>query len=81
MEAREGTHILMDSSQIHYHRATVGTPANISFFFLGHTAAHGVSQACGLIGTTAAGLHHSHSNVKSELRLWPMPQLIATADP
>ena len=31
--------------------------------------AHGGSQARGLIGTTAAGLHHSHSNARSELHL------------
>ena len=46
------------------------------FFFLGpHPAAYGGSQARGPVGATAAGLHHSHSNVRSELRLWPAPQL------
>ena len=29
----------------------------------------------------AAGLHHSHSNARSEPRLWPTPQLMATPDP
>ena len=29
----------------------------------------------------AAGLHHSHSNVGSELRLRSTPQLMATSDP
>jgi len=33
-------------------------------------AAYGSSQARGRIGATAAGLHHSHSNVGSELQLW-----------
>ena len=31
--------------------------------------AHGCSQASGLIGAVATGLHHSHSNVESEPRL------------
>jgi len=44
-------------------------------------AAYGGSQARGLIGAVAAGLHHSHSNVGSELRLRPTPQLMATLDP
>ena len=57
----------------------------ISFFFgifRAAPAAYGSSQASGLIGTTAAGLHHSHSNVGC-LRpcLQPTPQLTAAADP
>ena len=44
-------------------------------------AAYGGSQARGLIGTLATGLHHSHSNVGSELGLRPTPQLTATLDP
>ena len=32
-------------------------------------AAYGGSQARGLIGVVASGLHHSHSNVRSEPRL------------
>ena len=32
-------------------------------------AAYGGSQARDLIGAVAAGLHHSHSNVGSELRV------------
>ena len=43
--------------------------------------AYGGSQARGLIGAAAAGLHHSHSNVGSELRLRPTPQPTATPDP
>ena len=35
--------------------------------------AHGVSQARGLIGATAAGLHHGHSNTRSKLCLRPTP--------
>ena len=41
----------------------------------------GGSQARGQIGATAAGLHHSHSNVGSEPRLRPTPQLAAMPDP
>ena len=35
--------------------------------------AYGGSQARGLIGATAASLHHNHSNVRSELSLKPIP--------
>ena len=39
------------------------------------------SQARGGIGAVAAGLHHSHSNARSELHLQPIPQLTTTLDP
>ena len=48
----------------------------LSFIFLGPNSRHR-----GQITATAAGLHHSHSNVGSELHLWPTPQLTATPDP
>ena len=54
------------------------------FFFLSFRAAHaayGGSQARGPIRAIASGLHHSHSNVGSELRLRPTPQLTAMPDP
>ena len=54
----------------------------LSFFFVFSRAvpvAYGGSQARGLIGAVAAGLCHSH--VRSELRLWPTPQLMATSNP
>ena len=35
--------------------------------------AYGVSQARGRIGAVADGLHHSHSNTRSEPRLQPTP--------
>ena len=38
-------------------------------------AAYGSSQARGLMGATAAGLHHSHRNAISEPLLGPTPQL------
>ena len=42
----------------------------IYFVFFGATpAAYGGAQARGLIGAEATGLHHSHSNARSELRL------------
>ena len=43
--------------------------------------AYGCSQARGPIGDAATGLCQSHSNVGSELRLQPTPQLSATPDP
>ena len=52
------------------------------FFFRSALAAYGGSQARGLIGAIAAGLHHSHSNARSEPRLPPTTaQLTATPDP
>ena len=55
-----------------------------SFFFLlfrAVPAAYGGSQARGLIGAPASGLHHSHSNARSQPCLRPTPQLTATPDP
>ena len=43
--------------------------------------AYASSQARGRIGSVAAGLRHSHSNVGSEPRLRPTSQLTATPDP
>ena len=43
--------------------------------------AYGGSEARGLIGAAATGLHQSHSNMGSEPRLQPPPQLTATPDP
>ena len=44
-------------------------------------AAHGGSQARGLIRAVAAGLCQSHSNAESEPNMQPTPQLPATPDP
>ena len=52
------------------------------FFFLILTttaAAYESSQARGCIQTSAASLHHSHSNTRPEPLLWPMPQLMGNA--
>ena len=49
-----------------------------SFFFFGFLGPHlwhECFQACGQIGAEAAGLHHSHSNARSEQHLQPTPQL------
>ena len=54
------------------------------FFFVFSRAtlvAHGGSQARGLVRVVAAGLCHSHGNTRSEPRLRPTPQLMATPDP
>ena len=48
--------------------------ASFSFFvflFRATPMAYGGSQARGPVRATAAGLHHSHSNTRSELHLWP----------
>ena len=50
-------------------------------FFRAAPVAYGDSQARGLIGAVAAGLHHSHSNTRSEPHLQPTPLLKATPDP
>ena len=60
-------------------------PHFLSFFFFfvffaiswAARAAYGGSQARGRIGAVATGLHHSHSNTGSKLRLQPTPQLTA----
>ena len=46
-----------------------------------HICIYGGSPARGLTGAPAASLHHSHSNARSELHLWPTPQFTATPDP
>ena len=46
-------------------------------FFRTALRAYGGSQARGLIGAVAAGLHHSHNNARSELHLRPTPKLTA----
>ena len=54
------------------------------FFFLLFRAvptAYGGPQTRGLIGATAASLHHSYRNVGSEQCLQPAQQLMATPDP
>ena len=55
------------------------------FFFFGlfraAPMAYAGSQARGRIRTVASGLHHGHSNARSEPRLQTTPQLTATLDP
>ena len=53
-----------------------------SFPFSGAAlTACGGSQPRGRIRAVAAGPHHSHSDTRSEPRLQPTPQLMATPDP
>ena len=54
-----------------------------NFFRAAYTACatYGSSQARGPIRAIASSLHHSHSNMRSELRLRPTPQLTAMPDP
>ena len=58
---------------------TSGSTTSLEYFFFlflrAAPAAHGSSQARGLIGATAAGLHHSHSNARSK------PKFTGTPDP
>jgi len=53
----------------------------IFYLFRAAPVAYGVSQARGLIGAVAAGLHQSHSNEGSEKRPRPTSQLTTTLDP
>ena len=50
-------------------------------FFRAAAVAYESSQARGRTGSAAAGLHHSHSNNRSEPHLWLMLQLAAMLDP
>ena len=57
-------------------------PSNFfGLFFRAVTAAYGHSQVRGPIRTVAAGLHHNHSNTRSERSLQPTLQLTAMPDP
>ena len=53
----------------------------VCVLFRAAPVAYGGSQARGPIGAIAAGLHHSHSNSRSEPHLRPTPQLMAMPDP
>ena len=53
----------------------------IFLLFRAALTAYGGSQARGWVRATAASLHQSHSNTRSEPHLQPTPQLTATLDP
>ena len=53
---------------------------NLIFCFLGPHVQHMYVPRLGLIRAAAAGLHHSHSNARSESCLQPAPQLTAILD-
>ena len=63
----------------------VGLELNLQCLFFGlfraAPMAHGISQSRSQIGAADAGLHHSHSDARSELHLRPVPQLMAMPDP
>ena len=50
-------------------------------FFRAIPVAYGGSQDRGLIGSVAAGLHHSRSNARSKPHLGPTPQHMTMSDP
>ena len=63
--------------------ARKGFASFLNFFFSfslfrAPPVAYGGSQARSLIGAAAVGLHHSHSNARSQLCLRPTPQVTAT---
>ena len=65
-EARDQTHVLMDTSWVCYHWTMTGTPFFLILFFCLFRAApmaQGSSQARGGIRAVATTLCHSHSNV------------------
>ena len=76
-----GSHSIMQG--YHYSNESHSLSLSLSFFFFSCAApeAYGDSQAGGLIGATAMGLRHSHSNVGSEPRLQLTPHLKAMTDP
>ena len=51
------------------------------YFLMATPSAYGSCQARGGIGAAGAGLHHSHSNARSEPRLQPTRQVASTPDP
>ena len=67
---------------IRHQKTNYNSPKYFIFFLFRATpTVCGGSQARGLIGSTAAGLHHSHSNIRSKPHMQPTPQLRATPDP
>ena len=77
--------IFIHSPQVVAFTHTLIALAGSFFFFFAFSravpVACGGSQVRGQIGAVAAGLHQSHSNVGSEPRLQPTPQLMVTQDP
>ena len=70
-------HLRYDNHNYSYHLSMLFM---LFFFFLfrASSLAYGSSQSRGWTGATAASLHHSHSNGRSEPHLQLMPQLMAT---
>ena len=86
---------LLEGSDVKTRGAVSGPDADVGkafllrlllFFFFpscfrAASEAHGGFHTRGQIGAVAAGLRHSHSNARSELRLQPTPQFTAMPDP
>ena len=53
----------------------------VIYLFRATPVAYGSFQARDRIRAAADGLHHGHSNARSEPRLRPMPQLAVALDP
>ena len=64
-----GTHISLERQRAAGQGFSLSLFFFFVFFFRAAPTAYGGSQARGPIGTTAGGLHHSHSNAGSELCL------------
>ena len=68
-------------TEISLHKAQQKGKISFSLLYLGRHLQHmEVLRLRVKLGTTAASLHHSPSNARSELCLWPTLQLRATLD-
>ena len=73
-KARDWSHILMDTSPVHCPWATIGTSPPSPH---GHTSSIWKFPGQRLNQSYSCSLHHSHSNTRSKLHLWPMLQIAA----
>ena len=84
-EARDQTHILMDTNWVRNLLSHNRTPRNLFFFFfcffLCRSPPHNPSPPRGQIGMVDASRYHSHRNARSKPCLQPTPQLMAVPDP
>ena len=75
-EARDQTHIFMDTSQVLLLLSHNGS-SNYLFLFTAAPVACGNSRTRSQIGPAAADLCHSHSNTRCKPHLWPTLHLSA----
>ena len=73
-KARDQTQVLMVTSWVRYHWATAKAPGIFFSLFRAASVAYGGSQSRGPNRTTAASLHHSHSNARF-LTHWARPEI------